>query len=95
MVVERFTLGTRAHTFGSDFMTKVFRKGRVERTGRTVLNAAETPYMGANYRTGASGASTGGNSSGVGPPSGSAGEGSAYVDTNTGGVYYYYSGAWH
>ena len=38
---------------------------------------------------------TGGNSTGVGPPSGTAADGSIYIDVNTGAVYYFYSGAWH
>lgn len=92
MTVRRVTVAKRQ---SFNHLTKVFRKGRVERTGRTILGSGETPYMGANYRSGASGSSTGGNSAGTGAPTGTAGEGSVYVDTNTGAVYYFYSGAWH
>lgn len=74
--------------------TTILRKGRSERTGRTILRASENMYMGANYRQ-SGGGSAGTGSAGAGAPSGTATDGSTYVDTNTGAVYYYYSGAWH
>lgn len=87
MVVERFTLGTRAHTFGSDFMTKVFRKGRVERTGYSVLGSAENPYMAANYRVvSGSGGGTVGQFTGSGSPEGivTAPVGASYIQISGG-----------
>lgn len=75
-------------------MNRVYRKSKVSRTGFTVLPDSEKPYMGANYRV-AVGGSGGTGSSGVGPPSGTANNGSIYIDTSTGAVYYFYSGAWH
>lgn len=74
MVAEQFTLGTRAHTFGNDFMTKILRKGRVERTGYTVLNTSENPFMAASYRVVAGsggGGGTGGVFTGSASPEGS------------------------
>lgn len=55
-------------------MQKIFRKGRVERTGYTALNSAENPYMAASYRVPVSsggGGGTGGVFTGSATPNGS------------------------
>lgn len=98
MVAEQFTLGTRAHTFGNDFMRTVLRKGRSERTGQTILRTSEVPYMGANYRVsvGSSGSiTTASLTDGTGAPTHTPTVSDQIYRDNSTGQTYWWNGAWN
>lgn len=83
-------------------MRRIYRKVKVERTGYRVQT--EGLYMGGNYRSsaaGGGGANSGGsgtNGAGNGAPTGTAAEGSIYIQKDSipaGLIWEYYNGSWH